>query len=431
VDDNDVKADGSQVRSLYICYFGIREPLVQTQVVPYLRDLAESGIDVSLLSYEPHWSSWTPAERKEVRERLTSDGIRWVALPYHKRPSAPATAYDILNGARVVSRLIGRERIDVLHARGHVSAAIAALAKWRRDTKLIFDIRGFMPEEYVDAGVWRRGGLLNRVSKRTERWLLEAADGFVVLTEDARSILFPGCVDSDYRGRPLEVIPCCVDIARFRRHESITRDEAKRSLGLSGRKVLVYVGALGGWYMTEEMAELMSVARRRYDAYSLILTQSDPSIITTHLKHNGLTDKDFFAGEVKPEDVPIHLAASDLALSLIKPCYSKRASSPTKVAEYLAAGLPVICNAGIGDLDGIIEADRTGVLLTEFTGDAYARVLDRADALLGDPELHERCRESAHRRFDLKSVGGRRYRRLYDRVLSAEPHSLLVEQQAL
>jgi glycosyltransferase involved in cell wall biosynthesis len=426
-----MKIDGSQVRSLYICYFGIREPLVWTQVVPYLRVLGESGIDVSLLSFEPHWSSWTALERIEVQERLTSEGIRWFALPYHKRPSAPATAFDILSGARVVSRLIGRERIDVLHARGHVSAAIAALAKWRRDTKLIFDIRGFMPEEYVDAGVWRRGGLLNRASKRTERWLLESADGFVVLTQDAKSILFPGCVDSDYRGRPLEVIPCCVDMTRFESSESMTKDEAKRRLGLSGRKVLVYVGASGGWYMTEEMAELMSVAHRRDHAYSLILTQSDPAIITSSLRRFGLTGNDFFAGQVKPEDVPVHLKASDLALSFIKPCYSKRASSPTKFAEYLAAGLPVICNAGIGDLDGIIEADRTGVLLDEFTSDAYARALSEADRLLEDPEIHARCRESAHRRFDLESVGGRRYRRLYDRVLSTEPHSLLIEQRAL
>ena len=30
-------------KTLYICYFGLREPLVQTQVLPYLRELLREG----------------------------------------------------------------------------------------------------------------------------------------------------------------------------------------------------------------------------------------------------------------------------------------------------------------------------------------------------------------------------------------------------
>ena len=39
--------------ALYICYFGLREPLVQTQVLPYLRELARGGVRMSLLTFEP------------------------------------------------------------------------------------------------------------------------------------------------------------------------------------------------------------------------------------------------------------------------------------------------------------------------------------------------------------------------------------------
>ena len=37
------------MRTLYICYFGLREPLVQTQVLPYLRELVRDGVGVYLL----------------------------------------------------------------------------------------------------------------------------------------------------------------------------------------------------------------------------------------------------------------------------------------------------------------------------------------------------------------------------------------------
>ena len=40
-----------RTRTLYLCYFGLREPLVQTQVLPYLRELVAGGVRVSLLTF--------------------------------------------------------------------------------------------------------------------------------------------------------------------------------------------------------------------------------------------------------------------------------------------------------------------------------------------------------------------------------------------
>src|SRR5215212_3859727 len=58
-------------RTLYLCYFGLREPLVQTQVLPYLRKLAESGVGVSLLTFEARLKElWTREELEAERARL-------------------------------------------------------------------------------------------------------------------------------------------------------------------------------------------------------------------------------------------------------------------------------------------------------------------------------------------------------------------------
>ena len=217
-------------KTLYICYFGVREPLVQTQVIPYLRELRKGSVNadadgqmrVSLLTFEPAESIETGGF-EEIRARLADEEIDWHWLKYHKRPSVPATALDIVAGARFVRNLLRREKFDVLHARVHIPMLMAALArKYSADKpKLLFDIRGFFPEEYTDAGIWPEGGWLYRSAKRVEAWLMNEADGFVVLTEKAREILFPesknGGFDDD--GRPVEVIPCCVDISRFENAE--------------------------------------------------------------------------------------------------------------------------------------------------------------------------------------------------------------------
>ena len=384
------------VRSLYICYFGLREPLVQTQVLPYLRELVAGGVKMSLLTFEPR--RWDSAE---WRERLRADGIEWHMLRYHKRPTLPATLYDVVRGAFRAAAIARREGIDIVHARSHVAAAIGALAKRMSGARLIFDFRGFLAEEYVDSGNWRAGGILYRLTKAAERWLFRSADGIVFLTERAREPL----------AVPVEVIPCCVDTERFAMAE-------RAELGLADRVVYVYTGALGGYYLVDETAELLAAARRADPrTFALVLTQSAPEAMVEALERAGFSPDDYRVMTVPPAEVPRYLHAADVGLSLIRTSYARRASSPTKFAEYLAAGLPVISTADIGDLDAQIEEHRAGVLLHRLDGAAFAEAVRAMDELRRGPGLAERCRALARARYDLHDVGGARYRRLYEAVL--------------
>lgn len=411
------------IRTLYICYFGLREPLVQTQVLPYLRQLAAAGIKVHLLTFEPGLrETWSEEELGQQQEQLEAQGIAWSYLQYHKSPSVPATIYDILAGARLAARLVRQHNIDVLHARSHVPAVMGALVKRWTGCRLIFDIRGFMPEEYVDAGLWPAGGVIYRAVKATERWLLSSADAFVVLTERARDILLAGASDTDETSRPIEVIPCCMDAHRFEITDAELAKNVRLELGVADRRVIVYVGALGGWYLTDEMAQFFATAHRQDPkTFSLILTQSPPEMMSKRLRDLGIADKDYLIRKVLPAEVPRYLRAADFSLSFIKPCFSKLGSSPTKIAEVLASGLPIVSNSEIGDLDAMIEGDRVGTIVREFNEAAYLQALSAVDALCQDESTAARCRASAVNRFDLATVGGPRYLRLYNRLMARIP----------
>ncbi len=407
------------MNALYICYFGLREPLVQSQVVPYLRALAAVGIDLTLLTFEPGNADWSSAERQQWREDLRKQGIRWISLRYHKLPSLPATIYDILLGNLVSCYLVVKYRIDVIHARGHVPTAMALLGRMLGRATLIFDVRGFMPEEYVDAGVWPAGGALYRITKAVERRLLAAADAFVVLTHRAREILFPGCSTTDPLGRPIEVIPCCVDLERFGEATPGLRDSIRKKLNVNGRRVLAYVGALGGWYLSGEMADFIALAHERDPTiFALVLTQSTTQAksFTSRLVQLGLSPGDYRVSTVAPSEVPEHLAAADFAFCFIKPGYSKLSSSPTKIGEFLASGLPVMCNPGIGDTDEMLVKNRVGVLVETFSQESYIQALRDVDQLGADISLRQRCRAVARQYFDLDTVGGARYQEIYLRV---------------
>lgn len=395
------------LRTLYICYFGIRQPLVQTQVLPYLRQLALSGVTVHLLTFEPELAQkWSTNQLNAQHEQLAAEGIRWFYLPYHKSPSLPATLYDIFAGARFAVNLARRDGIDVLHARAHVPMAMALLALRVRSFKLVFDIRGLMAEEYLDAGIWKEHSLPFRLVKRLERAGIQRSDQIVVLTERMRAWLISQQLK---RADQIQVIPCCVDFQRFAQTQTAPKN--------SGRFEVVYAGSLIGLYLVEEMGRFFrAVKSLQPDAFLRILSVSPPEQGANALRRAGLEDKDFEILAVPPEQVPLHLRGARLGVSFRKSTFAQIAASPTKIPEYLAAGLPVICNSGIGDMDELVEQEGVGVVLRNFNDEAYEEAAVKALALAEDPSIQERAQKTARQYFDLITVGGRSYVDVYRRL---------------
>jgi glycosyltransferase involved in cell wall biosynthesis len=403
------------MNALYLCYQSVQEPLTQTQVVAYLEGLALAGRRVILLTFEPRPLS--PPETKSWRERLGAKGVAWHWLRYHKRPTVPATAWDVLAGTVAGLRLIRKYRVRLVHARGHVAGLMGLALKRLTGVKLLFDLRGFMAEEYADAGVWPAGGALFRATKFVEHRLVEAADAVVVLTHKAKELLlrwYPRTA-----AKPVTVIPCCVD---FRNYSSLL--PAAPANGAA--RTIVYSGKLGGWYLTEAMVDFVATARDflpslRWHVY----TQSDPAPLHRLLEGRQL-QAHVNVGFVPPDALLAELSKASLALSFVKPCLSKLSSSPTKVGEYLAAGLPVVSTAGIGDLDVLLTGDDgecgapVGVVLSDCTREAYRAALTNVLQLLDDPVTPDRCRAAAAKHFDLETVGWPRYRGVYQRILGEE-----------
>ena len=405
-------------RALFISYNGMLEPLGQTQVIPYLSELAKRGVVVTLLSFEKP-KAFVPegAEKcEQLQQKLSARGIEWHWLPYHQSPSLPATVYDVLAGRRYARRLVEKNKIELVHARGHIPATIALSLKKRAGVRMIFDLRGLMAEEYVDAEHWRKGSLPYRVTKATEHRIFSATDAVVTLTER----IWPIIKEWDgLKARAVhhEVIPCCVDLDVFK-YSADQRQLRRQELGLENQFTLVYSGSLDGWYLTDKMADFFAgFLRKSPDAHLLWLTTGSPERVSSLMAERHIANVNYSLRAVSAADVPSYLSAADAGLSFIKRCFSKIASSPTKNAEYLACGLPLILNAGIGDSDALVEQWKVGALVKEFDEKHYVEAVSDVDGLLSDPDVKTKTRAVARELFDLHTVGGERYASLYERVL--------------
>jgi glycosyltransferase involved in cell wall biosynthesis len=398
------------LRVLYICYLSIDDPLVQSQVVAYLAGLHRCGHTIHLLTFDGD----IPAERRrDLTEGLVRQGVQWHSLRYHKRPSLPATGYDAVAGAVAALRIMQRHRLTTVHARNHVPAATAMIVRWLTGCQMIFDVRGLMAEEYVDAGHWRRGGIPYRLTNWIQRLALRRADGIVVLTEAVRRYLF----DDRPSRVPVAVIPCCADVPAGRRRAASpgSRDD----LALRDRPVMAYVGKFTGWYMEREMVEFYRSARLVSDGLLfLVLTQSDRRLIEAEFRRAGIPASDYVITRVEPSEIERYLGAADFGISFVRPSFSKISSSPTKIAEYLAAGVPVV-TTNIGDLVELFGDGDLGVIVDDFSAPAYRAAARKIDDLAHDRAVRERCRAVARERLSLQRVGIPRYDRLYRAVARA------------
>jgi glycosyltransferase involved in cell wall biosynthesis len=396
------------LRALYICYLSLEDPLVQTQVVAYLEGLVQHGHVVHLLTFDRP----LPAERRlGFQKDLRNKGIVWHSLRYHSRPSLPATVYDALAGAVAAFRIMRRYGLTAIHARNHVPAATALIVGRLNRCRIIFDLRGLMAEEYVDAGRWRRDGLAYRITNWIQRAALRRADGIVMLTDAVRRYLF----EDGAPAVPLTVIPCCADV-RGLEGRGVNASDVRAELGFGDRPVMIYVGKFTGWYMDREMVDFYRSARTRCPGLVfLILTQSDSSAIEAELRSGGVLEPDYFITRAEPADVGRYLALADFGISFVRPSLSKISSSPTKIAEYLAAGLPVV-STDIGDMHELFGDGGLGVLVEDFASHAYEAAANAVQALAHDPAARNRCQAVARDRLSLQEVGIPRYDQLYREV---------------
>jgi glycosyltransferase involved in cell wall biosynthesis len=397
-------AGGSAPGILYISYDGMLEPLGQSQVIAYLEKLAP-GRRIHLISFEKD-SDWadTPA-RAAIRHRLDRAGISWHPKRYHKSPTAAATAFDIAVGSALAITLIRRHNLDIVHARSYVAASMALASKKITGAEFLFDMRGLWADERVDGGLWPKDGQLYRAAKAMERQFLLAADHVVTLTHASEGEIRR----FDYlRGRtlPISVIPTCADLARF---------DIK---GLPQRQpfILGYVGGVGTWYLLDEMLECFQLLRAELpDSRLLIVNRHDHQLIRARAAAIGIDQSAMEIVAAEHQDMPGQVARMSAGMALIKPTYSKIASAPTKLAEYLGCGIPCLGNSRVGDMAEILEGRKVGVAIDGFSRSELADGVRRLVALTQEPAIQERCRLAAVDLFSI-DTGVAAYAAIYDRL---------------
>lgn len=399
-------------RILYLSYDGMTDPLGQSQVLPYLRGLSKKGYIFTLVSFEK--PEIFEKNRAAISEICQEADIQWVPHLYTKKPPVLSTLKDVRVMKRTAKRLHRKTPFDLVHCRSYITALAGLWLKKRTGIPFLFDMRGFWADERVDGGLWPQTNVLYRsvyqYFKRAEKRFLQEADAIVSLTYAGKDeIQSWGLATPE-----ITVIPCCVDTTLFDPTRSSEVVALRRQLNFpENAPVLGYVGSLGTWYELPEMLEFFAVWLRQHpESVLLFVTKEPEEMIRSAAKLAGIPQDKLRIRAAVRSEMPSYISLMDFGLFFIRNAFSKKASSPVKQGELMAMGLPVICNAGVGDTDKIVEDYNAGALIRRYSTADYEAAIEKITSY---PYDRSSIRAGAIDYFDLEK-GIASYQRVYEKL---------------
>lgn len=229
-----------------------------------------------------------------------------------------------------VNRLVAEWRPDALYERYSLYSRAGVRNANRHRLPRLLEVNAFLTREQADRIkiLW--------LARRIEQSIIRSSPRVIVVSEPLRKEIHA-------LGVPLEQIakmPMAVNLEMF--HPALDGSETRRRLGLEGHLVIGYVGTLAGWHGIRLLYELaLKLKEHSAPPFAFLIVGGDGDKLEMHqrkAREAGLERELRFIGSVPHPEVPQYLMAMDIAIVPDMTYWS----SPAKLFEYQACGIPVL-----------------------------------------------------------------------------------------
>ena len=401
------KAD-ALVAVLYLTKNGLLEPLGQSQILPYLRGLSNK-YKFTLVTYEKLEDRSNTLLFNKLKAECALHSIRWIPQNFQTKPRNFTVLLNLLHMFFIGLREARDMDVKVIHSRSYLPTLVAFAITRFTKTVFIFDMRALWPEELIMANRLKRNSIAHKILKLVERNCLKYASGIVSLTHSAVAHLnmtYP----KELKNKKIKVIPTCVDLNRF----TLKLDLNQKSLNHG------CVGTiLSGWFLTEWLSKwFCKVAELEPTAKFQIITRDCASSVRYAIDPENKLRSSLIIEAKPPSEMPKAFQNQSVSVMFFSRGLGKVGSAPTRLAEALASGLPIVTNGGVGDVKDIIYENRVGVILNSLSDEDISKAFEELTLLQQDPELSLRCRRTAETIFSLEA-GIESYQQLYSEIVES------------
>jgi len=251
-------------------------------------------------------------------------------------------------------------RPRVVMARGVFATKLALRArKMLKKFKLVFDARGAYYAEFSEYQLSDSIEMIETV-KRLEDEVLRQSDAQLAVS-NALVNYWKTQYNLDLSATA-EIIPCTLShAAQHALQPASSRQESRRALNVTDDEVLlVYSGSAAGWQSFTGLFDWLLQLMRAKPRVKLLLMTPVDTLANTPLAEMA---ERVILRWVSPQEVSQYLNMGDYGLLLREDSVTNQVASPTKFAEYLAAGLHVLISPDLGDFPGFVEKHQCGMVI--------------------------------------------------------------------
>jgi len=220
-----------------------------------------------------------------------------------------------------------------------------------------------------------------RLARRYEESLWRSARGLVAVSSPLGAQLRQRGIAGDGR---LRVMPMAVDTGRFTPNATGPDKLAARHTP-EGWTTILYAGALTHWHGIDTFYDIARAWREAGDKLRLVAVGGDERHLEEHrarAAEAGLGEYLEFAGSVDHREIPAWIASADIGFI----SRTSEFSSPTKMFEYMACGLPTVAPRQASIMEVLRHGDNGLLFEPEDTAAAVAALRQ----LAGDASLRQR-----------------------------------------
>ncbi len=392
-----------------------------TRAYSFAKHLVEHGDRVTVVGLDRRYMEpgrVTPPPGRLV-DRETVDGIDviWIGIPYAQRFSKWKRILSY--GGYTLAATLAAARVpkpDVVYASSTpLTVGLNGLAYARaRRIPFVFEIQDVWPDVPVELGF-----LTNRAEIAAAEWLertlYRAAERVVVCSESAGELL-------ERKGVPAAKIVLIPNLAETELFGSADPNPAYfQKLGLNGRFVALYTGAMGKANGVEQLVDAARVLHERGDERIGIVALGNGSERPWLEEQAARLPNLLVPPPVSRAELARIVRAAGATITLYAPYKILETGSPNKFFDSLAAGKPLVVNTD-GWLRRVAEENDAGLYVPAADGPALAEALV---ALAEDPERAEKLgrngRALAEREFDRDLLAARLRATLETVVASSRP----------
>lgn len=353
-----------QIRLAYFSHDSISEGVGRSQVLSLCRELSIKGVEVNLFSFEKSPPSL------ELKNLVESSSIRWKWFPFESGGTFPAISR--INTLRKV-----RGDFDVIHARGDLPAFAAVL---RNQEPILWDIRSLWTEQKKVLNPRRFNVFARTIIELMNKFTSRRVSAYNTLTSAITEV-----IRAKYPRLPLNhsVVSTCVDTKLFAFEPHLPK---------------IPLGLLSGTFNSIYNSQLI----REFNHY--VIEHFGHKILWIRGFESSDQQKDLGQQEIissSYDDVARYLAQSSYGISICRNDLgdSLKAAMPTKIAEFLSVGRPVIVNSLLGDIKDLLIKNNVAVTLDSESD--IPKAAQQLINLISDPTMPSRCRKVVEEHLSL------------------------------